>query len=75
MKTDEFRGTGGSFIKKDGKRVRVAEPTRPSETGGARDDKGAPLPGTDAATELSRAAAEAETKARATKKPTIGSDA
>jgi hypothetical protein len=46
MKKDEHQGQGGSFVMQDGKRVRMQEPTKPSDTGGARDAGGTPLPGT-----------------------------
>lgn len=46
MKHDEFAGQGGSFEIRDGKRVRVQAPTKSSDTGGARDPQGNPLPGT-----------------------------
>lgn len=46
MKPDEFHGEGGSFILKDGKRTRVEEPTKPTDTGGARDADGTSMAGT-----------------------------
>lgn len=46
MKNDDHQGQGGSFVIRDGKRVRVEQPTRNTDTGGARDASGRPLPGT-----------------------------
>lgn len=43
MKPDEFQGIGGRYEIRDGKRVRVEESTRPSDTGGARDADGKPF--------------------------------
>jgi hypothetical protein len=43
MNNDEFQGQGGSFVMRDGKRVRVEAPTQPTDTGGARDADGKPL--------------------------------
>lgn len=43
MNNDEFHGEGGSYEIRDGKRVRVAAPTQPSDTGGARDADGKPF--------------------------------
>ncbi len=40
---DEFHGLGGSYIIKDGKRERVEEPTKPTDTGGARNADGSPF--------------------------------
>ena len=40
---DEFHGQGGSYEIRDGKRVRVEEPTAMTATGGARDADGKPL--------------------------------
>ncbi len=59
---DEFHGVGGSYELRDGKRVRVQEPTRHSIGGGARDQEGKPLPGTVPPQESP--AAEAAPKAR-----------
>lgn len=41
--TDDFHGQGGSYEIRDGVRVRVEEPTAPTDTGGARDADGKPL--------------------------------
>lgn len=46
MKQDEYAGQGGSFEIRDGKRVRIEAPTKATDTGGARDADGKPLPGT-----------------------------
>jgi hypothetical protein len=37
--TDEFDGQGGAFVMKDGKRVRVEEPTRDHPEGNRARDK------------------------------------
>lgn len=43
-KPDEFDGMGGAYVMKDGKRVRVEEPTRDHPDGNrARDKDGKPL--------------------------------
>lgn len=42
--SDEFDGVGGAYVMKDGKRVRVSEPTRDHPEGNrARDKDGKPL--------------------------------
>ena len=46
---DEFHGQGGSYEIRDGKRVRIEEPTRDHEQGNrARTADGTALPGPDA---------------------------